>query len=62
MRKRWLLSGFWVTQNAAFQINGAIMGSDRHEFMTEPLEMGGKLPKLAGEILMNQKDPHKSKP
>ena len=62
MRKRRLLGGFWITQNAALQIDGAIMGSNRYEFMAKPLEMGGKLAELPRKILMNQQDPHQSNP
>ena len=33
------------------------MGGNRHEFMAEPLEMGGELTELSRKILMNQQDP-----
>ena len=62
MGKRWLFCGFWITQDAAVQIDGAIMGGNRHKFMAEPLEMGGKLAELSRKILMNQQDPHQSNP
>ena len=54
MWKRRLLRGFWITQNAAIQLDRTIMGSNRHEFMTKTLEMGGKLAELSRKILMNQ--------
>ena len=62
MRKRRLLCRFWITQNTPVQINGAIMRSNRNEFMAKPLEMGGKLAELTRKILMNQQDPHQSNP
>ena len=60
MRERRLLCRFWITEDATFQVDGPIMGRNRHEFMAEPLEIGGKLAELTRKILMNQQDPHQS--
>ena len=62
MRERRLLYRFWITENTAFKVNGSIMGRNRHKFMAEALEVGGKLAELTRKILMNQQDPHKSNP